>query len=85
MFARIRDFIDSDSKRAVTVAPPGFGKTAVITSAFDYVASKFNNQTRRHKHQFVGVSLMLTPLRGERVYLVWAFLRNKMRFFQESC
>lgn len=61
MFARIRNFIDSDSKRAVTVAPPGFGKTAVITSAFDYIASKFNNQTRRHKHQFVGVSLMLTP------------------------
>jgi superfamily II DNA or RNA helicase len=52
MFARIRNFIDSDSKRAVTVAPPGFGKTSVITAAFDYVASKFNNQTRRRNCWF---------------------------------
>ena len=61
MFSCIRNFIDSDSKHAVTIAPPGFGKTSVITAAFDYVASKFKNQTNRHKHQYVGLSLMLTP------------------------
>lgn len=61
MLARIKTLIESRMNRAVVVAPPGFGKTSVITAAFDYVADKFNNQTAKHRKQLHGVSLMLTP------------------------
>lgn len=61
MFARIKTLIDFKLNRGVVVAPPGFGKTSVITAAFDYVANKFNTQTSKHRKQLHGVSLMLTP------------------------
>lgn len=57
MFAAIRDgVIDHPSRsRGIAIAPPGFGKTSVITACFDHIAAK--NIQRGGK----GVGLMLTP------------------------
>lgn len=54
MFHQIRSqIIDNQHRnRGIAVAPPGFGKTSVITACFDYIAS-----INAHK----GVGLMITP------------------------
>ena len=57
MFARIHNLLDSKKDRGVAVAPPGFGKTSVITAVLDFVASKFV----KHPSDLHGVALMLTP------------------------
>ncbi len=52
MFESIkRNILEIPEGRGVAMAPPGFGKTSVITAVMDYVAT-------RNRH---GVSLMLTP------------------------
>ncbi len=52
MFESIKKHVlENPEGRGVAMAPPGFGKTSVITAVMDYVAT-------RNRH---GVSLMLTP------------------------
>lgn len=61
MFSRARNWYDSAESAGVAVAPPGFGKTSVITGVLDYVAAKYQNAKPFKKSQMAGGSLMITP------------------------
>ena len=61
MFSCCRVWYDSDEMRAVAVAPPGFGKTSVITGLFDHAASVFTVAKEYKKASMAGAGLLLTP------------------------